>query len=303
MKNGRLIKATEAIGCQQQSFYCPHCQKAVVLRDGRYKQPYFSHQTKIKPATGPLESQTHQQGKVLLYQWGQAISEKVCLEPYLPKLQQQPDVLLINHGKKTALEYQCAPLNFATFKKRALTYRKFGYYDFWILGEHYQIKRQKKLSQQQAQFLKYHDHLGYYLVYLQPALQQLILCYSLQQADFLPLRYKVKNFSSLNTLANFMKQRQKWNYRQLSSSEQKLQHRAVQKLLLQPTLVNAELYHLRTIAYQQRVDLFTLLPQCLALHYGPPIMRLPRCYLKAYQRLEHDLMATQQKKYFFPILS
>lgn len=118
-------------------FYCPGCQKEVILRQGPKRQLHFAHQTSTDCQTySEGETKEHLEAKQLLFEWFQDTG--IEIEAFLPKLQQRPDLCY----KNIAIEVQCSSLKFSRFLERTTTYLANGYQPWWILGTKLYPKRQ-----------------------------------------------------------------------------------------------------------------------------------------------------------------
>lgn len=121
---------------EKQTFTCPACGSRVIAKAGTKLIPHFAHHQAdscITSANG--ESDYHEQGKLLLYQWLKAQQLQVKLEAYLPEIQQRPDILLTVNKKTIAIEYQCARIPPEVIIKRNNGYKRAGITPIWIMGE------------------------------------------------------------------------------------------------------------------------------------------------------------------------
>lgn len=135
---GKRVLANQGELSKNEVFYCPGCHEEVILKKGRIKVPYFSHQANsVCMSLSEGESVEHLLGKHQLASW---IQKNVEVEAYLPKLQQRPDLLWGN----IAIELQCSRLSFDRFEERTQNYLKHGYLPWWILGG--QLSPQKQWS-------------------------------------------------------------------------------------------------------------------------------------------------------------
>lgn len=117
-------------------FYCPGCQKEVILRQGPKRQSHFAHQAITDCQTySEGETKEHLEAKQLLFEWYQEMD--IELEAYLPQLKQRPDLCY----KNIAVEVQCSSLKFSRFLERTSTYLANGYQPWWILGTKMYPKR------------------------------------------------------------------------------------------------------------------------------------------------------------------
>ncbi|WP_078555167.1 competence protein CoiA [Bacillus alkalicellulosilyticus] len=147
-KNGEPISLAdswsknELVELERKSgFYCPVCKQNLQLKLGTKKQWHFAHKhTKSCSFESEAESEYHRKGKMQLYRWLTAQGYQPTLEPYLPSIQQRPDLLFSYQGRQIALEYQCSPIHESIHKKRTSSFRKKNILPFWIVGGN-RIKR------------------------------------------------------------------------------------------------------------------------------------------------------------------
>ena len=129
-------------------FFCPACKRKVMMKAGQRMTPHFAHYPNDTcPAAAGGEGPYHEAGKLLLYRWLKAQGIATRLEPYLPELQQRPDLLIQAGGREIIIEYQCARIAKAGLLHRMLSYKDAGYEQLWILGGN-RLKRKstEKLS-------------------------------------------------------------------------------------------------------------------------------------------------------------
>ncbi|KRM88787.1 competence protein CoiA [Liquorilactobacillus vini] len=199
---GKKVTAFEVLNSDNHQFSCPICHGMVVLKRGRLRMPHFAHYHQC-PAHEEGETVEHLTGKIkLLANFSQA-GYYCKLEVYLPKIKQRPDLLVDLGDKLLAVEFQCAPLKLTTFKRRTLGYVKQELRYWWILGKRHFPR--KKLTQQIAQFMKWHPNLGFYLIYYFSDQGIFILVYQIKQPDFLNLQYRCFKTTDLIKLQKFMR--------------------------------------------------------------------------------------------------
>ncbi len=128
---------------KEEQFYCPACQREVILKLGEKQAWHFAHKKK-ETCNDFLEGETpyHIEGKKLLYDWFMSQQLHVELEPYLPQLKQRPDLLVHIGERRFAIEFQCAKIPHQIFMKRTKNYQDHSYIPIWILGGN-QIQRIK----------------------------------------------------------------------------------------------------------------------------------------------------------------
>lgn len=146
-KAGRLVLAENASG--KNGYFCPGCGEPVILRKGQHKIAHFAHRPGSKCQLGEGETAEHLLGKRQLFQWYQQQGRHVELEVYLPRVNQRPDLLLVDGKKKVAIEFQCSPLSLQRLLERNTGYRRCGMQFHWLLGAPYQGRhlRSAKIAQ------------------------------------------------------------------------------------------------------------------------------------------------------------
>ncbi|MEX3910506.1 competence protein CoiA family protein [Bacillus paralicheniformis] len=116
-------------------FYCPVCRCELDLKVGAVKLPHFAHKPGAAcPVQHEPESSYHLKGKRLLYEWLGRQGFRPVLEPYLQEIRQRPDLLLEYGTRQVAVEFQCANLDAAAYRKRTDGFLKLGIEPLWILG-------------------------------------------------------------------------------------------------------------------------------------------------------------------------
>lgn len=128
----------QAVALQRtgQSFRCPNCHGALLIKNGKQLPAHFAHRNNACVASEP-ESATHMRGKKLLARIGRAAGWQADFEVYLPKIKQRVDVLLTRGEQQVALEFQCSPLSVDRLYERTAGYREIGLPVRWILGPRY----------------------------------------------------------------------------------------------------------------------------------------------------------------------
>jgi competence CoiA-like predicted nuclease len=117
-----------------QSYVCPACGSDVKLKNGAIRRMHFAHvQSECRASTDP-ETQYHLEGKAKL---GQVLQQNGVpqLEYYFPATKQRADVYLKNGDKEYAFEFQCSPLNIASFTQRTKLYESIPVSPIWIIGK------------------------------------------------------------------------------------------------------------------------------------------------------------------------
>lgn len=138
-----LAEREREIWKKEKAFLCPDCKQPVILKNGTKVTPHFAHRSVgLCLAEEGGEGEYHAKGKIHLYQWLVDQGITVKLEPYLPDIQQRPDLLIEINDKKIALEFQCAAISPDIFQKRTSGYLNAGMTPIWVLGGN----RQKRVG-------------------------------------------------------------------------------------------------------------------------------------------------------------
>src|SRR5690625_1270712 len=70
----------------EQQFYCPVCNRQVIIKAGSRMIPHFAHKSTLHcPSSEGGEGAYHEKGKLLLYQWLKSQHLQVELEAHLPE--------------------------------------------------------------------------------------------------------------------------------------------------------------------------------------------------------------------------
>lgn len=138
-------------------FYCPACKEQVIIKAGTEIVAHFAHQAKSDCSyEGGGEGEYHEQGKYLLYKWLMNQNIQAELEVYLPEIKQRPDILVQLHGKRIAIEFQCAKVSNQIIRQRNIGYKKANINPIWILAKgllHRHSKYAFQINQFTLQFL------------------------------------------------------------------------------------------------------------------------------------------------------
>ncbi|BAM61449.1 competence protein CoiA family protein [Streptococcus dysgalactiae subsp. equisimilis] len=180
---------------QKQPFRCPACGSPVRLRQGKIIRPHFAHITLANcHFQTENESQEHLHLKAKIYT-SLIKTEKVCVEKYLPELQQFPDLWV---NDKLALEIQCSPIPIERLVARTQAYQKHGYEVRWLLGKKLWLKN--RLTAFQKQCLYFSSRLGFHLWELDTAAHLLRLKYLIHEDLFDKVSYLTKTISLDNNI-------------------------------------------------------------------------------------------------------
>lgn len=118
-----------------KNLLCPDCGDVVFFRKGERISSHFSHEKKqcSAPFSEP-ESIEHEKGKSELREWllSQEERENVSLEERIVTTNQRADIFV--HPSKTAVEFQCSPIQQHTWERRCKLYESVGIQSIWILG-------------------------------------------------------------------------------------------------------------------------------------------------------------------------
>ncbi|MFD1672465.1 competence protein CoiA [Agrilactobacillus yilanensis] len=184
-QNRQLIYLTTPQQAQQlmtqteDTFNCPDCGQALVIRFSTTGRPFFSHQQKQPLAN--LESQLHQFGKQVLMQGLTQLEIAAKLEVTSQNKARRADVAVLYKGQKIALEWQCAQISTASIYRRTQSYQRQGIMVYWLLGPRYHFNG--RLTQAQRQFLNYRKDLGFYLVFFDPKRANFCLIHHIRQLE------------------------------------------------------------------------------------------------------------------------
>lgn len=120
---------------QKSTFKCLQCKEEVILRSGAIKIPHFAHRRKSECilSFSEGESEDHLNGKLQLYAFFLQHNSKPQLEPFIPKIKQRPDILVLNNHSQTAIEYQCSQILPTIIESRNIGYKQQQIDPLWIL--------------------------------------------------------------------------------------------------------------------------------------------------------------------------
>lgn len=125
---------------------CPHCRAPLILKAGVVRVHHFAHVslTACAAADHEPESDSHRQGKLLLYRRFRQGAAFAALEYHLSHTDQRADVFIQTaDGQRYALEFQQANNTVARWLERHRLYRSIGISDVWFLG---QVRHQERQS-------------------------------------------------------------------------------------------------------------------------------------------------------------
>jgi hypothetical protein len=132
---------------QEHALRCPDCRGIVHVRGGPEKrtQLHFAHQKGECAWSTEAESVRHMRGKMVLAEWlrKQFPRATISLEERLPEPNRIADIFMIHpDGQQWAIEFQCAPLDIAEWRRRHAAYRKAHIIDTWIIGDNRREKQE-----------------------------------------------------------------------------------------------------------------------------------------------------------------
>src|SRR5699024_9228468 len=120
---------------RKEKFYCPQCLERVMIRAGPKTIPHFAHHRHSNCPSHKGESEYHETGKLILFQWLKQQQLHVQLEAFLPGIKQIPDILVTINNKRIAIEFQCSKIRVSDIIQRNKGYEKLKIIPIWILGE------------------------------------------------------------------------------------------------------------------------------------------------------------------------
>lgn len=153
-------------------FYCPQCKALLILKVGQIKIPHFAHVKKsdCDALFSEGESYAHLLGKQHLQELFQQLRLQPVLEPYLPAIQQRPDLLITKGTQKYAIEFQCSRLSPQHYEKRTKGYKEVQITPIWIIqtpNDKFKSRGLTKLSinHTNAQYIQMYKNQKYLLSY------------------------------------------------------------------------------------------------------------------------------------------
>lgn len=165
----------------KSQLFCPSCHNPVFLKSGPLKQAHFAHYHLTNcNVFSEGETEEHLIGKSILYHWFKRQHIPCQLEPYLPSLQQRPDLLIWK--KETvpiAIEFQCSSLPAQRMVERTKNYQRNGYDVYWVLGKKFELS--DKLTSFQRLFIRKTNKLNFFLLSLDSLPQNLTIFFNIHQ--------------------------------------------------------------------------------------------------------------------------
>lgn len=119
---------------RHSKFYCPQCQQPVQLKIGTVNIPHFAHIANqvCEQLFAEGESMLHLQGKIQLFEWLKKLGHTVELEPFIKRLSQRPDILVIKEHQQIAIEFQCSTLSHEKWQLRTAGYENIHIQALWL---------------------------------------------------------------------------------------------------------------------------------------------------------------------------
>ncbi|WP_194841021.1 competence protein CoiA [Sporosarcina cascadiensis] len=120
---------------KQESFYCPQCKEQLILKVGDLVIPHFAHyqQSSCRNSFSEGESPAHLLGKSQLYEFFSHHTPAVKLEPFLPDIQQRPDLLVVWGDTEVPVEFQCSTISTSLVRQRNAGYYLLNMLPVWII--------------------------------------------------------------------------------------------------------------------------------------------------------------------------
>lgn len=156
---------------ESTQFFCPQCKEPLQFKIGNIKIPHFAHYSRstCEAYFSEGESEQHLLGKEQLLNFFQSFPLQVELEPFLPVVQQRPDLLVQKDNKKYAIEFQCSPITLERLIERNDGYKSLNILPIWIpLTKDAHIKQgicKVSLSEQLQQFIQTSHEQQYIMSY------------------------------------------------------------------------------------------------------------------------------------------
>ncbi|GBG95651.1 competence protein CoiA [Ligilactobacillus salitolerans] len=267
-QTGALVVATDAY--KNEKYFCPSCLGPVIVKQGNLKAAHYAHHSHSCHAFSEGETAEHLKGKKLLANWCAQLNWQVQIEAYQIDLRQRPDVLGIHDGKRVAFEFQCAPLSAAEMQRRSSGYLKDGFSYLWVLGRRHYLKH--RLTQQIAQFIRWHHNLGFYLIFLDTVYERFEVLYGIQMADLLPVKYMRFFARNLQQLTAFLHTDHYIRFFGVTQNERLKQK---QSLLYKCRACDQQIYQAQEACYVNKISFATAAAQSIQTCYYPPVFRKP----------------------------
>lgn len=153
-----LIDARFAI--KEGKYFCPHCKKCVILKQGTKKITHFSHARIAQTYCNKTESESHHFLKLYIASHFRDRNFKVDVECFIKKAYQYPDIVI---NDSDVIEIQFSQITIATVLKRTNGLLESNFKVNWIiLNPKYNIKTKYLiLTHYQRAFINHHDRTLY----------------------------------------------------------------------------------------------------------------------------------------------
>lgn len=279
----QLIHAS--LASKSDQYFCPTCYQQVRLRISKLNICYFAHIHSVS-IKDRHETNIHRTGKQLLMKWGAELGYEVQTEIYFKDIKRRADIVLVQKDRQVIMEYQCSPITTTELLKRSKAYSRIGLQYIWIVGKKYQL--QGKISQQNAQFFKYHPNIGFYYIYLNVEMQRFELYYQIQKGIFLPDKYQIKFLANLKELIQFIRG-VKENY--LNNISIKMRTHQFRNLSRIEKYSKGITHTLQVQCYLKHLEFHQEILKVFSLSYNYPIYR----YSKEYYQIGMQLGLNAEK--------
>ena len=157
---------------EMDQFFCPQCKESLLLKIGTIKIPHFAHlkNSACDSFFSEGESAAHLLGKQQLYSLFTSLQLPTVVEPYLPQIQQRPDLLVTKDNKQYAIEFQCSKITAPLFQNRTNGYQAVNINPVWLLhtpNAHFKTAGITKISinHMNAQFIQTYKKQRYLITY------------------------------------------------------------------------------------------------------------------------------------------
>jgi len=116
---------------RRRDFFCIHCKKAVIFKNGTRKRAHFSHEKDSLSTSNP-ESAAHLLVKHSFAKWLKEQKIIVEIEKRFPQIDRIADVYFEYQNAKYVIEIQKSPMSDAEFNQRITDYKQVNVTVLWI---------------------------------------------------------------------------------------------------------------------------------------------------------------------------
>ncbi|UOR13121.1 competence protein CoiA [Halobacillus amylolyticus] len=187
---------------KEKTYFCPTCKESLQIRSGRLHTAHFAHFPSSNcERKHQGESEYHESGKWLLYQWLTHQGYDVELEFFLKETNQRPDLFFTVGDKRIAIEFQCSTIPPEIIEKRTKSLNEAGIFPLWIIGKN-QYRQKGKHQLLHTTFhrsLMYYFHSNFCMYYLDVKAQTIIIADHIQGSST-TLCYANPRFYSLKSV-------------------------------------------------------------------------------------------------------